>query len=73
VLVQDGYSPVYGARPLRRAIQRMIETPLSRSLLKNEFLAGDTIEVDAENGELVFQRCGGVLQLETRHTVTDEG
>jgi ATP-dependent Clp protease ATP-binding subunit ClpC len=56
LLVREGYNPVYGARPLRRTVQRMIETPLSRSLLKNEFTAGDTIQVDADNGQLSFTK-----------------
>ena len=56
LLVQEGYNPVYGARPLRRTVQRMIETPLSRALLKNEFSAGDVIQVDAENGHLTFTK-----------------
>ncbi len=58
LLVREGYNPVYGARPLRRTIQRLVETPLSRRLLKGEFSPGDTIVVDAENGEIVF-RCQG--------------
>jgi ATP-dependent Clp protease ATP-binding subunit ClpC len=69
LLVQEGYSPIYGARPLRRTVQRMIETPLSRSLLKNEFRAGDTVEVDVnENGELTFQRASGpgIIELESK-------
>ncbi len=58
LLVREGYNPVYGARPLRRTIQRLVETPLSRSLLKGEFRPGDTIVVDAEEGRIVF-RCQG--------------
>ncbi|MGC8874868.1 MAG: AAA family ATPase, partial [Chloroflexia bacterium] len=58
LLVQEGYNPVYGARPLRRTIQRLVETPLSRSLLKGEFRPGDTIVVDAEDDRIVF-RCQG--------------
>jgi ATP-dependent Clp protease ATP-binding subunit ClpC len=56
LLVKEGYNPVYGARPLRRTVQRMIETPLSRALLKGEFTAGDVVEVDVANGELSFNR-----------------
>ncbi len=58
LLVEQGYNPIYGARPLRRTIQRLVETPLSRRLLKGEFSPGDTIVVDAEEGEIVF-RCEG--------------
>jgi ATP-dependent Clp protease ATP-binding subunit ClpC len=57
-LVQEGFNPVYGARPLRRTIQRLVETPLSRRLLKGEFSPGDTVVVDAEDGKIVF-RCSG--------------
>jgi ATP-dependent Clp protease ATP-binding subunit ClpC len=64
LLVKDGYNPQYGARPLRRTVQRMIETPLSRSLLKGEFSSGDTVEVDAENGSLVFHK-REILEMDT--------
>ncbi len=63
-LVTEGYNPIYGARPLRRTVQRLLETPISRELLRGIFKAGDTIEVDLENGQLVFQR-GDVLQIES--------
>ena len=61
-LVSEGYNPIYGARPLRRTVQRLIETPLSRMLLKGEFRPGDQIEIDAVEGQLVFNR-GGVLKI----------
>ena len=48
-LVAVGYDPVYGARPLKRAIQQAIENPLSVKLLSGEFVAGDTIKVDVDN------------------------
>jgi ATP-dependent Clp protease ATP-binding subunit ClpC len=54
LLVREGYNPAYGARPLRRIVQRMVETPLSRALLKGEYNAGTTIVVDVENGKLTF-------------------
>ncbi len=54
LLVREGYVPAYGARPLRRTIQRMIETRLSRDILKGDFKAGDTITVDASGRELSF-------------------
>lgn len=66
LLVTEGYSPVYGARPLRRAIQRMVETPLSRALLRGEIRAGSTVMVDVEDGQLIFQP-SGVLELESKH------
>lgn len=56
-LVAVGYDPVYGARPLKRAIQQEIENPLSLKLLAGEFVAGDTIQVDIDdNDELSFSK-----------------
>jgi len=55
LLAREGYDPVYGARPLRRAIQRRLENPLARRLLAGEFRDGDTIRVDVSpDGELTF-------------------
>ncbi len=54
ILIDEGFDPDFGARPLRRAIQRLIETPLSEEILKGTFTEGDNIYVGAENGELVF-------------------
>ncbi|MGB5771027.1 MAG: AAA family ATPase, partial [Crocosphaera sp.] len=51
-----GYDPVYGARPLKRAVQRYLETPIAKSILKGEFKAGDTIFVDVEDERLTFKR-----------------
>ena len=65
LLVHEGYDPVYGARPLRRTVQRMIETPLSRSLLKNEFTAGSRILADMEDGRLQLTR-QETLAVETK-------
>ena len=56
-IAQAGYDPVYGARPLKRAIQRMLENPLSKRLLAGEFLPGDTVEVSPDvDGGLSFVR-----------------
>ncbi len=54
LLAKEGYDKQFGARPLRRAVQRLIEDPLSERLLMGDFKAGDTIYVDAQNGETVF-------------------
>jgi len=54
LLVREGHDPVYGARPLRRAIQRELENPLARRILAAEFAAGDTVRIDAEDGVLTF-------------------
>src|ERR671919_287543 len=55
LLAEKGYDPALGARPLRRTIQRMVEDPLSEKLLYKEFTAGQTIIVDARDGDLVFE------------------
>jgi ATP-dependent Clp protease ATP-binding subunit ClpC len=54
LLAEKGYDPALGARPLRRTIQRMVEDPLSEKLLYKEFTAGQTIIVDARDGDIVF-------------------
>ncbi|MBI2383930.1 MAG: ATP-dependent Clp protease ATP-binding subunit [Gammaproteobacteria bacterium] len=57
-LAQAGYDPVYGARPLKRAVQTLLENPLARAILDGQFVAGDRIEVDYRDGTLAFQRAG---------------
>jgi len=51
-----GFDPVYGARPLKRAIQQQLENPLAKEILEGRFHPGDTVEVDAQGGHLVFAR-----------------
>ncbi len=58
-LADRGYDPSMGARPLRRAIQRQIEDPMSEKILFKEFSAGETVIVDTENGEIVFRSVEG--------------
>ena len=60
LLVDKGHDPALGARPLRRAIQRMVEDPLSEKILWKEYRAGETIIVDAEEGEIVFRTMEGL-------------
>ncbi len=55
-LAEQGYDPQFGARPLRRALQRYVESPLSVALLKGDFHAGDHIVVDLEEEALTFHR-----------------
>ena len=55
-LVEVGYDPVFGARPLKRAIQRELETQIAKGILRSEFRNGDTIYVDVENERLAFKR-----------------
>ena len=54
LIVQEGYDPVYGARPLKRAIQSLIQNPLAVKLLNGEIGSGQTVRISAENGEMVF-------------------
>ncbi|MCC6328608.1 MAG: ATP-dependent chaperone ClpB [Acidobacteria bacterium] len=58
LLVKEGYDPVYGARPLKRAIQTMIQNPLAVKLLNGEVASGQKVKVSAENGEMVFSADG---------------
>src|SRR5213595_695258 len=51
-----GWDPAYGARPLKRALQRLVENPLARGLLEGRFAEGDAVLVDAPDGELVFEQ-----------------
>ena len=53
---EAGWDPAYGARPLKRAIQRLLENPLALRLLEGEFAAGDEVLVDAQAGDLVFTK-----------------
>jgi ATP-dependent Clp protease ATP-binding subunit ClpB len=55
-LAELGWDPAYGARPLKRAIQRRLENPLALRLLEGDFADGDTVRIDARDGELVFER-----------------
>lgn len=54
ILTKEGYDPVFGARPLRRAVQRLIENPLSEELLKGEIKPHSTITATAQDGRIVF-------------------
>jgi len=56
LLGQAGFDPVYGARPLKRAIQQQIENPLAQKILQGEFVPGDRIRVGAREGQLTFAR-----------------
>ncbi|MCS5592183.1 MAG: ATP-dependent chaperone ClpB [Gammaproteobacteria bacterium] len=54
LIVGRGYDPVFGARPLKRTIQQLLENPLSQKILSGEFLPGSTIHANTENNEIVF-------------------
>ncbi|MEL6397689.1 MAG: ATP-dependent chaperone ClpB [Cyanobacteria bacterium J06626_4] len=55
-VAQVGFDPVYGARPLKRAIQKELETPMAKGILRGDFVNGDRIYADVENERLVFKR-----------------
>ena len=59
LLAEEGFDPVYGARPLKRTIQRLVQDPLAMRLLEGEFREGDTIKVDVVNGKLELIRVPG--------------
>ena len=56
LLANVGFDPVYGARPLKRAIQQQLENPLASKILAGEFTNGDLIQVEAEAGALAFSK-----------------
>ena len=55
-IANAGFDPVYGARPLKRAIQSEIENPLAREILNGDFMAKDVIKVDVKAGKIVFSK-----------------
>ena len=62
-LAEAGWDPAYGARPLKRAIQRLVENPLALRLLEGEFADGDRVLVDAVDGELTFVKAGAAAMV----------
>jgi ATP-dependent Clp protease ATP-binding subunit ClpB len=52
----QGYDPVYGARPLKRAIQHLLLDPLSLDVLDGKYIDGDVIEADVQGGQIVFSK-----------------
>jgi ATP-dependent Clp protease ATP-binding subunit ClpB len=54
LLAEAGFDPVYGARPLKRAIQQQLENPLAQKILAGDFASGDTVQVDVSDGRFVF-------------------
>jgi ATP-dependent Clp protease ATP-binding subunit ClpB len=59
-LGEAGWDPTYGARPLKRALQRLVENPLAMRLLEGNIAEGDTVVVDARDGELIFEKAKAV-------------
>jgi ATP-dependent Clp protease ATP-binding subunit ClpC len=74
-LANEGYDPAFGARPLRRALQKHVESPLSVSLLSGEFKSGDTVivDVDEETEKLVFRPMGEPIPAENIQSVESQG
>ena len=66
-VAREGYDPQYGARPLRRAIQRSIENPLAKQLLAGEFTPGDTVRIDVRDGSLVFEKVAAIRRGREGH------
>jgi ATP-dependent Clp protease ATP-binding subunit ClpB len=58
LLIAEGYDPTYGARPLKRTIQRRVLDPLAMRVLQGEFGEGDAVQIDASGGELRFEKAG---------------
>jgi ATP-dependent Clp protease ATP-binding subunit ClpC len=63
-LAEEGYDPAYGARPLRRVIQKRLEEVISEEMLKGEFRSGDTIIVDIEKDKFVFRKEGKDAEID---------
>ena len=74
-LAKEGYDPAFGARPLRRALQKHVESPLSVSLLSGEFSTGDTVIVEVDEGgkRLVFRPIGPGVPAENIQQVESQG
>jgi ATP-dependent Clp protease ATP-binding subunit ClpB len=66
LLAQRGWDPVYGARPLKRAIQRMVQDPLAMMLLEGKFSEGDTVTVDVKGGDLTFEKAAATAAAAAR-------
>lgn len=58
IIVKEGYEPKFGARPLRRAIQRLIENPLSNEIIEGKFKPGDKVKADVQGKKIVFEKIG---------------
>jgi ATP-dependent Clp protease ATP-binding subunit ClpB len=63
VIAEAGWDPTYGARPLKRALQRLVENPLALRLLEGEFGEGDTVRVDARGSELTFEKVESAAEV----------
>jgi ATP-dependent Clp protease ATP-binding subunit ClpC len=66
IIVKEGYEPKFGARPLRRAVQRLIENPLSNEIIEGKFKPGDKVKADAKDGKIVFEKTGETPKAEVK-------
>ncbi|MBQ6808435.1 MAG: NDP-hexose 4-ketoreductase, partial [Firmicutes bacterium] len=71
-LAEEGFDSVYGARPLRRAILRMIEDPISESILSGEYREGDRILLRLEDGQLAFHKESPTEAAPAEESTADE-
>jgi ATP-dependent Clp protease ATP-binding subunit ClpB len=62
LLAEEGYDPTFGARPLKRVIQRQVQDPLALRLLQGDFVEGDLARVDARDGHLTFERVSPAVE-----------
>jgi ATP-dependent Clp protease ATP-binding subunit ClpB len=56
LIAREGYDPIYGARPLRRVIQRQIENPLAMEILEGNVAEGDRISAETDGGQVIFRK-----------------
>jgi ATP-dependent Clp protease ATP-binding subunit ClpB len=56
LVTKEGYDPAFGARPIKRTLQKLVQDPLARKVIQGEFGEGDTVVVDEKNGEMVFRK-----------------
>jgi ATP-dependent Clp protease ATP-binding subunit ClpC len=56
MVIKEGYEPAYGARPIKRAVQRLIENPLSNQIIEGKFKEGDSISADVVDGKIIFEK-----------------
>ncbi|MBF8253944.1 MAG: clpB, partial [Deltaproteobacteria bacterium] len=70
LLADKGYDPAFGARPLKRTIQRLIQNPLAVKILEGEFKEGDRVKIDSDGETLLFDRGESTLENESAPQVT---
>jgi ATP-dependent Clp protease ATP-binding subunit ClpA len=66
LLIEKGYDPSYGARPMRRAVERYLEDPMAEEILRGTFKVGDQIQVTRDGDKLSFKVTGGTLPAKAK-------